>query len=256
MLRGFRKAGIWPFSPPIVLDAIKRRPETPPDAEDKSTKPSLTPITSKSIRRAQKAYKDNPTKDNLNLIFRSQERLATQHKVDQHIQKGLFETIKTEKQRRQREKRLNLVGKESSGAQIFPPSQVRVALDYAAAKKAEAEAGKAAKTAKKAQAAENKQKKEAEAQEKALQRQVAREAKAQTKAEEKAAKEAQKKQSALQKKNEKKSLIVVLPLKSTSRSSTKAVTFAEHIEVVVEEEGSQMTSTTGRKIKLPQRFRT
>jgi hypothetical protein len=168
MLGGFRKAGIWPFSPPIVLDAIKRRPETPPDAEDESTKPSLTPMTSKSIRRAQKAYKDNPTKDNLNLIFRSQERLAAQHEVDQHIQKGLFETIKTEKQRRQRGKRLNLVGEESSGAQIFPPSQVRVALDYAAAKKAEAEAGKAAKTAKKAQAAENKQKKESEAQEKAL----------------------------------------------------------------------------------------
>jgi hypothetical protein len=80
----------------------------------------------------------------------------------------LFKTIKTEKQRRQRGKRLNLVGKESSSAQIFPPSQVRVALDYAAAKKAEAKAGKAAKTAKKAQAAENKQKKEAEAQEKAL----------------------------------------------------------------------------------------
>jgi hypothetical protein len=36
-------------------------------------------------------------------------------------------------------------------------------LDYAAAKKAKAEAGKAVKTAKKAQAAKNKQKKEAEA---------------------------------------------------------------------------------------------
>jgi hypothetical protein len=78
----------------------------------------------------------------------------------------LFEKIKTEKQRRQRGKRLNLVSEESNSAQIFPPSQVRVALDYAAAKKAEA--GKAAKVAKKAQAAENKQKKETEAQEKAL----------------------------------------------------------------------------------------
>jgi hypothetical protein len=36
-------------------------------------------------------------------------------------------------------------------------------LDYATAKKAKAEAGKAVKTAKKTQAAENKQKKEAEA---------------------------------------------------------------------------------------------
>jgi hypothetical protein len=78
----------------------------------------------------------------------------------------LFEKIKTEKQRRQRGKRLNLFSEESNSAQIFPPSQVRVALDYAAAKKAEA--GKAAKVAKKAQAAENKQKKETEAQEKAL----------------------------------------------------------------------------------------
>jgi hypothetical protein len=40
---------------------------------------------------------------------------------------------------------------------------VRVALDYAVAKKAEAETEKAAKTAKKTQAAENKQKKKAEA---------------------------------------------------------------------------------------------
>jgi hypothetical protein len=125
-------------------------------------------MTSKSIRRAQKAYKNNPTNDNLNLILRSQERLAAQYEIDQYIQRGLFETIKTEKQRRQRGKRLNLVGKENNGAQIFPPSQVRAALDYAAAKKAEAEAGKAAKVAKKAQAAENKQKKEAKAQEKAL----------------------------------------------------------------------------------------
>jgi hypothetical protein len=71
MLEGFRKARIWPFSPPIVLDTIKRRPETPPNTEDKLTKPSLTLMTSKSIRQAQKAYKDNPTKNNLNLIFRS-----------------------------------------------------------------------------------------------------------------------------------------------------------------------------------------
>jgi hypothetical protein len=80
----------------------------------------------------------------------------------------LFKTIKTKKQQKQRGKRLNLVSEESSSAQIFPPSQVRVALDYAAAKKAEAKAEKAAKTAKKAQAAKNKYKKEAEAQEKAL----------------------------------------------------------------------------------------
>jgi len=50
----FEKAGIWPFSPPIVLDAIARRPVTPPDAQDDPAKPPPTPMTSKSIRRAQK----------------------------------------------------------------------------------------------------------------------------------------------------------------------------------------------------------
>jgi hypothetical protein len=49
----------------------------------------------------------------------------------------------------------------------FLHPKVCAALDYAAAKEAEAEAEKAAKAAKKAQAAENKEIKEAEAQERA-----------------------------------------------------------------------------------------
>jgi hypothetical protein len=31
---------------------------------------------------------------------------------------------------------------------------------------------------------------------------------------------------------------MVLPLKSTFKSSTKAVTFAEHIKIIIEKEGS------------------
>jgi hypothetical protein len=255
ILGGFRKAGIWPFNPPVVLDLIKRQPETSLDEEDKSNKPPPTPLTAKSIRWIQKAYKANPSTENIDLIFRSQQRLAAQHEIDQHIQRGLFETIKTEKERRQRGKRLNLVGKEDTGAQIFSPHQVLAAKEYAATNQAEIDAEKAGKAAKKVVAAENKQRKEEEAQEKALQRQVDKEAKAQAKAEEKAAKEAQNKQPEVQKKNGKESFIVVLPIKFTPSSSTKIVTFAEHIEVVVNEEGSQMTSAAGRKIKLPQRFR-
>lgn len=66
---GFEKAGIWPYSPLIVLDTITRRPETPPEAQNEPTKPSLTLMTLKSIRRAQKAYKANPTKANLDVIL-------------------------------------------------------------------------------------------------------------------------------------------------------------------------------------------
>jgi len=46
----FAKTGIWPFSPPVVLDTIKRRPETPLKAQDEPLKPPPTPMTSKSIR--------------------------------------------------------------------------------------------------------------------------------------------------------------------------------------------------------------
>jgi hypothetical protein len=74
------------------------------------------PMTSKSIRQAQKAYKANPKKENLEVILRSQERLAAQHEVGKYLQTGLLEALKNEKKRRKRGKRLNLVGKEDSSA--------------------------------------------------------------------------------------------------------------------------------------------
>jgi len=255
ILGGFEKAGIWPFKPLIVLNLIKRLPEDFSDDEDKLEKLPPTPMTSKSIRRIQKLYRADPCKENIDLIFRSQQRLAAQHEIDQHIQRGLFETVKTEKQRRQRGKRLNLVGKEDTGAQIFKPEQVLAAKEYAAKKQADIDTKKAETAAKKVVAAENKQRKEEEAQERAIQRQVGREAKVQAKAEEKAVKKIQKKQSAVQKKTEKTSLTVILPVKFTLESSTEAVTVVQPIEVVEEKEGSKMTTTAGRKIKLPQRYR-
>ncbi|TAQ86407.1 hypothetical protein B7494_g5258 [Chlorociboria aeruginascens] len=179
---GFRKAGIWPFSPSVVLDTILQRPTTPSKDETKPTKPPPTPMTSKSIRRAQKAYKAAPTQTNLDVILRSQERLAAQHEVDKHLNKGLLETLKNEKRRRQRGKKLNLVGEEDSGAQLFHSSRVRAALAFEAEKKAIATADKVEKDARKARALENKQLKEVEVQEKALQRQVDKEIKAQARA--------------------------------------------------------------------------
>jgi hypothetical protein len=38
--------------------------------------------------------------------------LLTQHVVDEHIKKGLIKTIISEKKRRQRRKKLNILGKE------------------------------------------------------------------------------------------------------------------------------------------------
>ena len=61
-----------------------------------------------------------------------------------------------------------MASKKDSGTQLFYALRVRAALAYKAEKEAVIVTKKAAKDAKKAQATENKQKKKAEAQEKAL----------------------------------------------------------------------------------------
>jgi hypothetical protein len=66
----------------------------------------------------------------------------------------LLETLKNEKKRRQRGKRLNLVGEEDQGAQLFHASCVRAALAYEAEKEAKALVEKAEKIAKKVKAVE------------------------------------------------------------------------------------------------------
>ncbi|KAN0079622.1 hypothetical protein V8E54_004836 [Elaphomyces granulatus] len=93
-----------------------------------------------------------------------QERLAAQHEIDKHLQSGLQETLKNEKKRRQRGKRLNLLGEEDSGG------------------KSGGREGR--KGSKEGTSKENKQRREAEVREKTLQRQVEKEAKARAKAEE------------------------------------------------------------------------
>ncbi len=81
---------------------------------------------------------------------------------------GLLETLKNEKKRRARRKKLNLVSEEDNRAQLFHSSRVRATLTYKAEKEAIVTAEKAEKEAKKAQATKNKKRKEEEAQEKAL----------------------------------------------------------------------------------------
>ena len=70
-----------------------------------------------------------------------------------------------------------------------------------------------------------------------------------------AAKQAVKSQPKVVKEKEQKSLTTVLPYKKASSSSMKAVTFAEHVEVVTEEEGPKIVTIRTRKISLPQRFK-
>ena len=49
--------------------------------------------------------------------------------------------------------------------------------------------------------------------------------------------------------------MTILPIELTLKSSTETNTIAQPIKVVKKEEGSKMTTTAGREIKLPQRYK-
>jgi hypothetical protein len=82
-----------------------------------SPKPILarTPITSRITRRVYKEYKRALTQKGLALIFRGYEELAAKDSINQHIIKGLQQSLKLEKRKRQKGKRLNLIGEEDYG---------------------------------------------------------------------------------------------------------------------------------------------
>ena len=73
------------------------------------------------------------------------------------------------------------MGKEDGGAQLFNADRVRAALAYAAEKEAIITAEKAEKDAKRAISRDNRERKEIEAQGRAIQRQLDQELKAQAK---------------------------------------------------------------------------
>ena len=71
----------------------------------------------------------------------------------------------------------------------------------------------------------------------------------------KATKEAPKKQPTVGEKPKKALNTVELLIKSTLKGSIKVLIVTQPITVVVKEEGSKMTTTAGRRIKLPQRYK-
>jgi hypothetical protein len=131
IISAFAKTGIWPFNPEIVMAAIRPPVQIIQGNETPNVK---TPMTCRAVRRAQKAYEKEPTRKNLELIFRATSRLAAQSSIQKHENLGLRQALQIEKKKRQRGQRLNLIGEEDVGSQIFTPSRVRLALAYQASK--------------------------------------------------------------------------------------------------------------------------
>src|SRR5450432_1619573 len=90
----FEKAGIWPLDSERTIGPLRR-----PVLELASPKPILarTPLTSRTTRRVHKEYKRALTQKGLALIFRGHEELAAKDSINQHIIKGLQQSLKLEK---------------------------------------------------------------------------------------------------------------------------------------------------------------
>ena len=152
----WKTTGFFPFHPPAVLDKITKPAPVIP------TTSLQTPLSCRAIRKTHREFRIRPTKLLLSKILRANEKLSALHSIDRHMIAGLQMTIREEKKRRARGKRLNLVGEEESGPQFFSPSKVQAARDYQASKDKEEEQRKQEIADRKALAAAKKVTKEKE----------------------------------------------------------------------------------------------
>ena len=188
ILSGFRKTGIWPFDPSIILSQItKAIPEIMIN-----TQLAQTPMTCRASRRIQQQYRNIPSPSLITKVFKANEQLTSQHSVDAHIITGLSNALRNEKKKRQRGKRLNLLGENGVGPQFFSPSRIQLARDYQNQKDL-IEAQRQQEIAdKKDQSALKKAQKEADKIQRAINRDIATKARAEKAAEKQTSIEARK----------------------------------------------------------------
>ena len=254
ILSGFRKTGIWPYNPDITLSKITKPLPIPILDDIQSVK---TPITCRAIRRTQRLYYNAPSSILLRKIFKSNEQLASQHSINTHVIQGLTTTLKNERKRRYRGKRLNLTGEESSGPQLYSPSRIAKARELQSQKEAD-EVQKQQKIAdKKALAATKKLQKETDKALKAIavlqRRKAVADAKAQ-KAQDKQAQAEAKKAYTTPKKKQSNHIRASIAPSIVARRSYKASNVRESNVAVAVAKEPLLATSRGRRVHRPQRF--
>ena len=161
----FEKTGIFPLNPARVVKIIAK-----PEVFEVAIDPQIlrTPTTALEVRRLQKRWIKSPTKEKADKAFRGLNLLVAQASIAQHRASGLEQALRNERKKRQRGKRLNLVGEEASGAQFFSPGRVQKARDLLAVKEEEERQRQEEISNAKVLAAAKKQKKEEEKMQRAV----------------------------------------------------------------------------------------
>lgn len=243
----FQTTGIWPLNPEIILVKLQKTPSPPPHSID-SVK---TPLTSRGLRRLHRTIKQEPTdNNNLDKLLRASERLAARQEILIHEVTGLRQAFQHEKKKRNRGRRLNLVGENAGGPILFSPGQVLRAKAILEQKELEEIDKRAGIEARKVAAAAAREKKALDKLEKAeavaLRRQEKAAEKTQLAKEREAQREAKKASMMLQTSDK--------GLKKASTKRKRAATMLDTVVVEEEEEGVK-TGLQGRSIRLPRRFK-
>ena len=246
----FAKGGIWPMNPHAILSKIVR-----PKVFEPPTEFIRTPMRCMSVRRVQRQFQHNLTTASLQLIFKSNFKLAAQHEIDEHTKRGLIKSLELEKKKRRRGKKLNLLGEKSGGAELFSSTTMRRARDYQKSKEDAVEQEKVDKAAKKEQqAAARVAKKQNEELQKKLRAEGREQMRAEKRAEEAAQKQAAKEKREAKKKSQQQGSEQRTSPKKARQPAKKKVVIKEVKEVEVVE-APVAKSSRGRAIKMPARFK-
>ena len=172
--KAFEKTGIWPLNKERTISKLQQSSSAPTTPSRITPLPITTPMTCRGIRRL---LKSSPSDERAAILERAVLRLATQLEIQNHENMGLRRAITAEKKKRNRGKRLNLLGKETAPeAQFFSPAKMLAAKEYQESKEAAAQEEKRQKALEKEENARRRAQAQAEKQEAALQRQMRREA--------------------------------------------------------------------------------
>jgi hypothetical protein len=125
----WRATGIFPYKPNKVLKIIKPIPTTP--EKSPASLPMKMPLSEHAMRKAYRLLKTKSNVTAIEKIVRGSEQLAAKNDCLQHEIRGLREVLVLEKKKRNRGKRLNLLGEEDNGPQLFNPARIALAQAHA-----------------------------------------------------------------------------------------------------------------------------
>ena len=213
-----------------------------------------TPLTSRGIRTLHRILKENPKDDEaLNKLFLASERLAVLNPIMGHELDGLTQAIHMEKKKRNQGKRLNLLGEEAGGPQLFSPNQVMRAKaillekeEEERQKRLQIEARKEVQVIARIQKAEGKK-----------ERAIAMALKRQIQIEERAQKARAREEQKEAKRKAKETLAVIQDQKKTPKKSSNKRKRAVSIAIDTDdrkEENQPKRNARGRNIILPKKF--